>query len=71
MRIPIVSYDPEGDILYIAGEGREADCLELAPGLHLERDENGEIIGLEIMRTSQMLKGVMGPMSERLARPAS
>jgi uncharacterized protein YuzE len=63
-----VSYDLESDILHIAREGVEEEFYELAPGIHVERDAQGEVIGFEIMKASQVLHSVLPPLSQRLAQ---
>ena len=62
-----VRYDPEQDILYLAQEGWEEECVEIHPGVNLELDGNGDPIGVEIMRASQLLKPVMASLTENSA----
>lgn len=53
----IISYDPKGDVLYIGlQEGFEEEYIEIAPGIGAELDENGKIIGIEILNASEILK---------------
>jgi len=54
-----VRYDSEADILYIASEGMEAEAVEIADGVFAELDANGELIGVEILRASQLLRDVI------------
>ncbi len=60
-----VFYDKESDVLYISKEGREEKFVELFPGIHIELNEKGEFIGLEILNASRMLRDVVKPLSER------
>ena len=56
---PLVNYDPKSDILYIvAKEGKEEEFAEIAPGINIELDEKGEVIGIEILNASEFLKPV-------------
>ncbi len=62
-----VHYDPDVDVLYIAREGEEEEVLEVYPGLNLEKDSAGELIGVEILEASKLLSGVVGPMMKKAA----
>jgi len=42
-----ISYDENEDILYLAKEGLEHEILELSPGVNLELDDSGKLIGCE------------------------
>ncbi|MCX8034507.1 MAG: DUF2283 domain-containing protein, partial [Thermodesulfovibrio sp.] len=54
-----VFYDEEEDILYIAKEGEEAEVIEVAPGINLEFDSSGNLIGIELFKASILLKEVL------------
>lgn len=58
-----VSYDQVHDILYLAREGVEAESVEVAPGITLEYDAEGALLGLEVLRASQVLRDVLKPLS--------
>lgn len=60
-----VSYDDEEDILYIAEEGIEEEVVEIHPGVNVEIDAKGRMIGIEIMRASQILKSVIVPIGKK------
>lgn len=60
-----VYYDPEIDELYLAREGHEEQVVEVYPGLNLEYDANGELIGVEIMNASPMMKEVIEPLHDK------
>ena len=59
-------YDQEEDILYLARKGEEEEVIELAPGVNLELDAKGELIGVELLKASELLKDAVVPMAERL-----
>ncbi len=61
-----VSYDLEADVLYIAREGKEEEFVEVAPGVSVELDCEGKVIGFEILKASEFLKGVLEPMKRKL-----
>lgn len=61
-----VSYDEEEDILYLAKEGEEAEVVELSPGVNMELDSNGNLIGVEVFSASHMFKDVLKSMEKRL-----
>ena len=51
------NYDKESDSLFIyLEEGEEDRFEEVAPGINIELDENGRIIGVEILKASRFLK---------------
>jgi uncharacterized protein YuzE len=62
-----IHYDPETDVLYIAKEGEENETVEIHPGISLELDGKGELIGIEILNASRMLKDVIKPLEKRAA----
>lgn len=48
-KMSLVNYDSESDMLYIViKKGPEETVVEVAPGINVELDEKGEIIGIEI-----------------------
>lgn len=57
-------YDESEDILYLAREGEENEFIEIQAGVNLELDENRQIIGIEIMQASKILKGVITPLQK-------
>lgn len=64
---PLINYDSESDILYIfAKEGEEENFIEIAPGINIEFDEKGEVIGIEIFNASEILKPVSKTLYERI-----
>ena len=61
-----VSYDEEADVLYLAREGDEVSAEEIYPGVTLEFDRDGELLGVEILRASQVLKDISGPLLRKV-----
>jgi uncharacterized protein YuzE len=59
----IVNYDPSTDVLYfVTHKGVEAEFKEVIPGVNVELDEEGQVIGVEILGASQVLKNVLEPL---------
>jgi uncharacterized protein YuzE len=47
-------YDKESDSLFIyLEEGEEESFEEIAPGINIELDKDGKIIGIEILKASR------------------
>ncbi len=46
--------------------GEEAEVVELAPGVNMELDSNGNLIGVELFKASRMFKNVLKPMEKKL-----
>ncbi|MEW6110429.1 MAG: DUF2283 domain-containing protein [Nitrospirota bacterium] len=61
-----VYYDEEEDILYLAKEGEEAEVAEISPGVNMELDSDGNLIGVELFKASHMFKNVLKPMEKKL-----
>ncbi len=58
-----VNYDETTDILYLVAErGEEEEFVEVAPGINVELNQSGEIIGIEILNASQVLGPIMKKM---------
>ncbi len=52
---PVVRYDPEADVLYIVAEAGEiARSSEVSPGVTIEYNDRGDVIGIEILRASKV-----------------
>ena len=62
-----VSYDAEADVLYLARAGVEEQAVEVAPGINLELDEKGELLGVEVLNASRVLKEVVESLRRRAA----
>ena len=61
-----VFYDEKEDILYLAKKGEEEKVVELAPGVNIELNSSGELIGVELFKASRLLKDVIKPMDKNL-----
>jgi uncharacterized protein YuzE len=61
-----VFYDDEEDILYLAKEGEEAEVVELYPGVNMELDSSGNLIGVEVFKASRKFKDVLKSMERKL-----
>lgn len=61
-----IFYDDEEDILYLAKEGEEAEVVELSPGVNMELDNNGSLIGVEVFKASLVFKDVLKLMEKKL-----
>ena len=42
-----VKYESQVDVLYLAKEGQEEKVVEIYPGVNLEMDADGELIGID------------------------
>jgi uncharacterized protein YuzE len=62
-----VFYDEKEDILYLAKQGQEEEVMEVAPGVNLEFDKGGQLIGVELLNASTLLKDVIKPMEKKIA----
>jgi len=61
-----VFYDEKEDVLYLAKEGQEEEVVELAPGVNVELDASGELIGVELFKASALFKDVIKSMDRKL-----
>ena len=52
-----IRYSPESDVLYfLFSEGEEERFEEPIPGVHVEYDDVGNVIGVEILNASKVLQ---------------
>ena len=64
---PLVNYDSESDILYImTKKGDEEEFIEIAPGVNVELDAEGRVIGIEILNASEFLKPIVKSLYEHV-----
>jgi len=64
---PVINYDLKSDVIYIvAKKGKEEEFVEIAPGINVELDENGQVIGIEILNASQVLKPIAKPLYKHM-----
>jgi len=67
----IISYDQKADVLYIGVKrGIEEEFVEVSPGINIELDQNGQVIGIEILNASKILKSVVKPLQKQILEPA-
>lgn len=60
---PIINYDSKSDTIYIvAKRGTEEEFVEIVPGINVEIDEKGEVIGIEILNASKFLRPIAKPL---------
>jgi uncharacterized protein YuzE len=67
-----VEYDAKRDLLYLllAPEGKKAAHTEtVAPGVHVDFDRDGKIVGIEVVEASSVVGA--DPSLEVALRPAS
>ena len=61
-------YDQESDVFYIGlRRGDEDEYVEVAPGVGVELDENGQVLGIEILNASKLLQPVLSSSSRRIS----
>ncbi|OGX06597.1 MAG: hypothetical protein A3G87_09180 [Omnitrophica bacterium RIFCSPLOWO2_12_FULL_50_11] len=64
---PLVRYDSKVDALYIlTRKGAEEEVVEMAPGVNLELNEQGGVVGIEILNASKLFRGVTKSMYRQL-----
>jgi uncharacterized protein YuzE len=63
----LINYDYESDVLYIAAKkGVEEEFIEIAPGINVELDDKGQVIGIEILNASKCLKHIAKPLYKHM-----
>lgn len=68
----IVNYDPKSDVLYLGvKEGVEEEFVEVSPGVNVELDENGQVIGVEILNASKILKPLVRSLQRQVLEATS
>jgi uncharacterized protein YuzE len=59
---PTVHYDPQSDVLYfLVRDGEEERFVEVAEGVSVELDHEGQLLGVEILNASRFLRATIGP----------
>ena len=61
-----VTYDEKEDILYLAKEGKEEEVVKLSPGVNIELDAAGSLIGVELFNASTLFKDVIKSMEKKI-----
>ncbi|MDP3940800.1 MAG: DUF2283 domain-containing protein [bacterium] len=55
-----IYYDKKKDVLwFLVKSGAEVEYKELSPGISVELGKNGELLGIEILNASKVLKPVL------------
>lgn len=63
---PLIKYDSSSDVLYIATrKGVEEEFTEVAPGVNVEVDRKGNVLGVEILNASNALKGFLKSLGKK------
>jgi uncharacterized protein YuzE len=63
---PLVRYDRSSDVLYIATrKGLEEEFIEVAPGVNVELDAKGNVVGVEILKASHTLKDFLKSLGKK------
>jgi len=58
-----IHYDAKTDAIYImTRKGKEEQFVEVAPGVNVELDRQGRVIGIEILNASHVLKPIAKPL---------
>lgn len=66
-REPLVHYDVKADAIYILTQkGLEEDMVEMAPGVNLELNDRGGVIGIEILNASKLFRDITKSMYRQL-----
>lgn len=59
-----ILYDKKTDVLWLmVKSGPEEEHREVAPGVNVELDKNGELLGIEILNASKTLGSKFGEKS--------
>ena len=67
----IINYDRKSDVLYIGvKKGAEEEFVEISPGISVELNGKGQVIGVEILNASRILKSVIKPLQKQILEPA-
>ena len=64
---PLVRYDAKADAIYIlTRKGAEEEVVEMAPGVNIELNEQGGVIGIEILNASRLFRAVTKSLYRQL-----
>lgn len=65
---PLINYDSQSDVLYISiKKGMEEEFVEISPGVNVEIDERGEVIGIEFLNVSKVFQPIAKSLVQKLA----
>jgi uncharacterized protein YuzE len=64
----LINYDYKSDVIYIAAKKKavEEEFIEIAPGINVELDDRGQVIGIEILNASKCLKHIAKPLYKHM-----
>jgi uncharacterized protein YuzE len=66
----IVNYDEQSDALsFVIRGGKEEYFEEIVPGVAVEFDQRGRVLGFEILNASRRLKKTIKPISRKIRLP--
>ncbi len=66
----IINYDQKR-MLYIGLKGGvEEEFVEISPGINVELDSDGQVIGIEILNAARILKPIVRPLQKQILEPA-
>ena len=66
----IINYDSKSDVLYLGvKKGVEEEFIEVSPGINIELDQSGQVIGVEVLNASRVLKPVIKPLQKQILEP--
>ena len=62
-------YDPDADAfsVYIGKKIHEEESVELAPGVSVEFDKKGNVVGIEILNASKVMRGMVKSAKGKVA----
>lgn len=68
----IVNYDRLTDVLYIGvGKGVEEEFIEISPGINVELDSQGKVIGIEVLNASKVLRPMVASFRKQIPEAIS
>lgn len=66
----IINYDQKSDVLYIGvRRGVEEEFVEISPGINVELDLKGRVIGIEILNASKVLRPLARSFQKEIFEP--
>jgi uncharacterized protein YuzE len=66
----LINYDPKSDAVYMGiKKGIEEEFVEVSPGLNVELNSKGQVIGIEILNASKALKSIIKPLQRQILEP--
>ncbi len=62
----LLHYDRQSDVFYIGlKSGDEEEYVEIAPGVGVEMDENGQVLGIEILNASKVFQPIVKSIGQK------